>query len=235
MLIDNDDILHSQCLEIFKLIMEKTDADMVMSESFQNMSKHGHFKIKKKYNVDDIGYEMIDMEKAKRGLLGEQNYTPTVWDKLYKSEVIINSLDDIETIPLKLKTGEDMCMNLCIYKRMHSIAMAHVKLYNYRYSNTFLNKTIDKMDEVVLLHKWRSWFIENENMNKEYHRLNLSHTYRLLLFYDFDNVQQKIDSIVEETEKYIDVDKVKYRASGLNIKSTDSWMIKIKRWMLKNL
>lgn len=98
--------------------MEKTDADMVMSESFQNMSKHGHFKIKKKYNVDDIGYEMIDMEKAKRGLLGEQNYTPTVWDKLYKSEVIINSLDDIETIPLKLKTGEDMCMNLCIYKRM---------------------------------------------------------------------------------------------------------------------
>ena len=178
---------------------------------------------------------MIDMEKAKRGLLGEQNYTPTVWDKLYKSEVIINSLDDIETIPLKLKTGEDMCMNLCIYKRMHSIAMAHVKLYNYRYSNTFLNKTIDKMDEVVLLHKWRSWFIENENMNKEYHRLNLSHTYHLLLFYDFDNVQQKIDSIVEETEKYIDVDKVKYRASGLNIKSTDSWMIKIKRWMLKNL
>ena len=30
MLIDNDDILHSQCLEIFKLIMEKTDADMVL-------------------------------------------------------------------------------------------------------------------------------------------------------------------------------------------------------------
>lgn len=28
MLVDNDDILHSQCLEIFKLIMEKTDADM---------------------------------------------------------------------------------------------------------------------------------------------------------------------------------------------------------------
>ena len=235
MLVDNDDILHSQCLEIFKLIMEKTDADMVMSELFQNMSKHGHFKIKKKYTVDDIGYEMIDMEKAKRGLLGEQNYTPTVWDKLYKSEVIINSLDDIETIPLKLKTGEDMCMNLCIYNRMHSIAMAHVKLYNYRYSNTFLNKTIDKMDEVVLFHKWRSWFIENENMNKEYHRLNLSHTYHLLLFYGFDNVQEKVDSIVEETEKYIDVDKDKYRVSGLNIKSTDSWMIKMKRWMLKNL
>ena len=212
MLVDNDDILHSQCLEIFKLIMEKTDADMVMSELFQNMSKHGHFKIKKKYTVDDIGYEMIDMEKAKRGLLGEQNYTPTVWDKLYKSEVIINSLDDIETIPLKLKTGEDMCMNLCIY-----------------------NKTIDKMDEVVLFHKWRSWFIENENMNKEYHRLNLSHTYHLLLFYGFDNVQEKVDSIVEETEKYIDVDKDKYRVSGLNIKSTDSWMIKMKRWMLKNL
>lgn len=38
---------------------------MVMSELFQNMSKHGHFKIKKKYTVDDIGYEMIDMEKQR--------------------------------------------------------------------------------------------------------------------------------------------------------------------------
>ena len=37
MLVDNDDILHSQCLEIFKLIMEKTDAE------------HGYVRIISKY------------------------------------------------------------------------------------------------------------------------------------------------------------------------------------------
>lgn len=201
MMMDSDDIIHPQCLEIFQSIMEETKADMVMSESFQNMTRHGHFRIKGKYNVDDVTYEMIDLEKAKRGLLGEQNYTPTVWDKLFRSDVIKNALEDIETIPKELKTGEDMCMNLCIYIRIHSLAMAKVKLYNYRYSSTFHNKTRDKMDEVVLLHKWRSEFIENKGMNKEYHKLNLVHAYYLLLFYGFDNIQQKIDLIVKETGK----------------------------------
>lgn len=235
MLVDSDDIIHSQCLEIFQLIIKKTNADMVMSENFQNMSRHSHFKIKEKYNMDDISYEMIDLEKAKRGLLGEQNYIPTVWDKLFRSDVIIRALEDIETIPKQLKTGEDMCMNLCIYKRIDSIAMAHVKLYNYRYSNTFHNKTKEKMDEVVLLHKWRSQFIKNEKMNKEYHRLNLTHAYYLLLFYGFDNIEEKTDLIIKETEKYIDVDKNQYIVSESNKKATDTWLVKLKRWILINL
>ena len=45
MMMDSDDIIHPQCLEIFQSIMEETKADMVMSESFQNMTRHGHFKI----------------------------------------------------------------------------------------------------------------------------------------------------------------------------------------------
>lgn len=235
MMMDSDDIIHSQCLEIFQSIMEKTNADMVMSESFQNMSRHGHFRIKEKYNVDDVTYEMVDLEKAKRGLLGEQNYTPTVWDKLFRSDVMKNALEDIETIPKELKTGEDMCMNLCIYIRIHSLVMAHVKLYNYRYSNTFHNKTREKMDEVVLLHKWRSQFIENEGMNKEYHRLNLAHAYYSLLFYGFDNIQQKIDLIVKETEKYINVDRNQYIVSESKKEAPDTWILKLKRWVLKNL
>ena len=157
MMMDSDDIIHPQCLEIFQSIMEETKADMVMSESFQNMTRHGHFRIKGKYNVDDVTYEMIDLEKAKRGLLGEQNYTPTVWDKLFRSDVIKNALEDIETIPKELKTGEDMCMNLCIYIRIHSLAMAKVKLYNYRYSSTFHNKTRDSVVCLNILHK----FVDN--------------------------------------------------------------------------
>lgn len=65
--------------------------------------------------------------------------------------------------------------------------MAQVKLYNYRYSSTFHNKTRAKMDEVVLLHKWRSEF--NRGINEEYYKFNLAHAYYLLLFYGFDNIK----------------------------------------------
>lgn len=235
MTLDSDDILHFQCLEIFKTIIDKTNADIVMSQTFQNMSRHGHFKIKEEYTADDVTYEMLDLEKAKRGLLGEQNYTPTVWDKLVRSEIVIGALKDIETIPRELKTGEDMCMNLCIYKRVNSIAMAHVKLYNYRYSNTYLNKTKEKMEEVVKLYKWRSQFIEKEKMNRQYHILNLTHAFYLLLFYGFDDIKEKTDFMIQETKKYAEVDENNYVISEDKKVSSDSWMIKLKRWVLKNL
>ena len=235
MMLDSDDILHPQSLEIFQMIIKKTNADIVISQAFQNMSKHGHFKIKDKYEIEEVICEMIDLEKAKRGLLGEQNYTPTVWDKLFLSEIMQSALEDIKTIPKELKTGEDMCMNLCFYKKAHSIAMGHVKLYNYRYSNTFHNKTRQKMDEVVMLYQWRSQFIEKEKMNREYHILNLTQAFYLLLFYGFDDMKEKRDFMVEETKKYIDVDENNYVIPENRKDTSDSWIIKLKRWVLKNL
>lgn len=235
MMLDSDDILHPQSLEIFKSVMEKTGADIVMSQFFQNMSRHGHFKIKERYEINHITYEKIDLEKAKRGLLGEQNYTPTVWDKLMRSEVVLKALNDINTIPRELKTGEDMCMNLCIYKRAYSIVIVHAKLYNYRYSSTFHNKTKGKMEEVVKLYKWRCQFIENEKMNRQYHILNLTHAFYLLLFYGFDDIKEKTDFMIKETEQYVNIDKDNYIIPKNGKDPSDSWMIKLKRWILKNL
>lgn len=235
MMLDSDDILHSQSLEVFKTVIEKTNSDIVISQSFQNMSRHGRFKIKEKYDVDQVIYEKIDLEKAKRGLLGEQNYTPTVWDKLVRSEIMLKALEDINTIPKELKTGEDMCMNLCVYKRANSIVMVNAKLYNYRYSNTFHNKTKEKMEEVVKFYEWRSRFIENEKMNKQYHILNLTHAFYLLLFYGFDDIKEKIDFMIKDTKKYIAVDENKYVIPKNRQDTSNSWIIKLKRWILKNL
>lgn len=40
---------------------------------------------------------------------------------------------------------------------------------------------------------------------------------------------------MKETEKYIDIDKSQYIISESNKEAPNTWMLKLKRWILKNL
>lgn len=40
---------------------------------------------------------------------------------------------------------------------------------------------------------------------------------------------------MKETGKYIDVDKIQYIISESNKEAPDTWVLKLKRWLLRNL
>lgn len=233
--LDSDDILHKQCLEILSKVVQNSESDIVMLGKFKNMSKHGHFRAKERYFIENVKYTQEDVEKVKMTFMGAQNYIPELCGKLIRRELLINALQDINTIPKNLKTGEDMCMNLCIFKAVKSVVEVDAELYNYRYSNTYLNKSREKAEEVIQLYKWRAQYIERERLKQEYHKMNFVHAYYLLLFYRTNDIEDKTKLLFDETEKYMKIDRNKYIVPRNKESVKDSFMIRVKRWVLKNL
>lgn len=64
--LDSDDILHKQCLEILSKVVQNSESDIVMLGKFKNMSKHGHFRAKERYFIENVKYTQEDVEKGKR-------------------------------------------------------------------------------------------------------------------------------------------------------------------------
>lgn len=63
------------------------------------MSKHGHFRAKERYFIENVKYTQEDVEKVKMTFMGAQNYIPGLCGKLIRRELLINALQDINTIP----------------------------------------------------------------------------------------------------------------------------------------
>lgn len=119
MFLDSDDWLESDCCQDTITKIKENNADLVFFDYFKeyenNMVKHYSYKQDMIYSSQEKPFFLYDMR------------TITAWGKLYKKEVLENSLFDEN-----MKTAEDVDFNYRFYQKVNKAVYLHKCLLHYR-------------------------------------------------------------------------------------------------------
>lgn len=218
MFADGDDWLEKDCVEYLVEILEKSNADMSMTDSIFTTRDRIQNKCDK--------IQVWDNKKAVANIINTFVIPVGPWNKIYKKSIV-----DKHNISFSVAWfGEGLYFSAMVAQFCKSIAVGHRKVYNYRLNNPnsgctkrevengisslnnifYIQKQIkldsSEIDEAFTWHIWTNYFNlityiigSNENIKYKSELIDSKHNLKILmprvLKHSLLNVKQKISIV----------------------------------------
>lgn len=120
--VDSDDWIHKDMLKVLLEVQEETKGDIVECKAQICFNKEDDMEIG---NLSEIDISIFNTEKSLQNLINEHPLHQTVWNKLYRTEVIKDIL-----FPYG-KYHEDEFWTYQVFARAEKVAYVDIPLYYY--------------------------------------------------------------------------------------------------------
>ena len=139
--VDGDDWIEPDMYEVLYQMLSDARADVSVCSRYDE-SYFSHIEVKQGveegiYDNDDIRKKLFPHMIVKEGFY-EWGLSPTVWDKLYRREVLEPAQMDVDD---SIMMGEDAALTFPMMLEVHRIIVSHRCLYHYRQSELSMVKT----------------------------------------------------------------------------------------------
>ena len=139
--VDSDDWIEKDAIEILYNKILEHSSDVVKCEFAYNDSKiaNGNLNTKndKFIKKDEFEPSFYDMYLVNMNI-------HTVWAQMFKKELLYKYIEDIDT---SIAMGDDLEINIQLYKNIDSILFIPNTLYHYRYNNNSITNSV-KVDNI---------------------------------------------------------------------------------------
>jgi len=135
--IDSDDWVEKNIIEILYNKINKYNADVIKCQFSNNEENitNGNFNIKQELFIKKENFEpaFFDMFFVNMNI-------HNVWCQMFKRELIYSNIENIDT---NISMGDDLEINIQLYKNINSILFIPNVLYHYRYNDNGITKTFN--------------------------------------------------------------------------------------------
>lgn len=132
--VDSDDAVSPTYLEEMLTVQKQKNYDVVCCD-YKYIKQNFNIKKIKKRKIDNKHKTFDDKEKILKKILTNSAFRLVVWNKLYKKSL----LEEVEGFPnlfnKNIIYGEDLDLNIRIFKNAKMVAFVRKKLYLYRVVN----------------------------------------------------------------------------------------------------
>lgn len=248
--VDADDYIdHDYLIKLYNAITEYA-VDMVCYNNYNKVSCRGiinnsFFKHK---NCSESTI-IVNSDKLIGNFCGGASsyyVGPNVWNKIYKCNILKNSVDILSKMK-DIFMGEDTCINLLYLNECHNVAILKgVAQYSYRYGGGSSKGNKDKtfFEKIVKMYFYRKALLEKITNNPSYYISNLYEICNLIDYYlyykqnknDLSNnifisLEEEINNLIfNKKERIALIDKISINTNRV---CPETMVIKIKQFILE--